>query len=72
MGAPAPRRYPYRSVGEVEDAIAHQLAVVAELEAMRRAATDPRTKAYMRDQEVHARAVLDWLRSLRGEMRENA
>ncbi len=70
MGDPASRRYPYRAVGEVEDIIAHQLAVVMELEVMRRAATDLRAKTYLRDQEVHARVVLDWLRDLRGEMRE--
>lgn len=69
--SPAPRlgpRYPYRSVEELEDTIARQLAVLAELTEMRRAATDPRTKAYLHAQEQQARAVLDWLRTLRSDM----
>lgn len=71
--SPAPRRdgpkYPYRSVQEVEDVTARQLAVLRELEEMRQAATDPRTKQYLRTQECQARKVLDWLRELRAEMR---
>lgn len=70
--SPAPRRrgarYPYRSVGELEDVIARQLDVLAELAQLRRAATDQRTKAYLHTQEQQARAVLDWLRDLRKEM----
>ncbi len=71
--SPAPRpgpRYPYRSVGELEDQIARQDRVVAELAEMRRAATDRKTKSYLHEQERGARAVLDWLRQLRAEMRE--
>ena len=72
--SPAPRRdpsgrYPYRAVQELEDVIARQIAVVRELSELREAATDPRTKVYLRTQECQARAVLDWLRQLRQEMR---
>lgn len=49
--------------------IARQDRVVAELRDLRAAAADPRTKRYLRDQETAARAVLDWLRTLREEMR---
>lgn len=69
--SPAPKpgpRFPYRSIGELEDVIAQQDRVVAELAEMRQAATDPRTKRYLRDQERQARAVQDWLRDLRREM----
>jgi hypothetical protein len=62
-------RYPYRAVGELENIIARQIAVHAELTELRRAATDPRTKAYLHAQEQQARTVLDWLRELRTEMR---
>lgn len=69
---PAPRlpRYPYRAVGELEDTIARQDRVVAELAALREAAQDPRTKRYLRAQELNARSVLEWLTSLREEMRD--
>ena len=69
--SPAPRpnpRYPYRAVSELEDTIARQERVVAELVAMREAAIHPKTIRYLREQETNARAVLDWLRELRGEM----
>ena len=70
--SPAPRRlgprFPYRSVEELEDVIAQQDRLVAELAEMRQAATDPRTKKYLREQERQARDVLDWLRVLRAEM----
>lgn len=72
--SPAPRRlgrrYPYRSVEEVEDVIAQQDRVVAELAEMREAAQDPRTKRYLREQERQARTVLQWLTKLRDEMRK--
>lgn len=70
--SPAPKRsgarYPYRSVEELENTIARQDRLIAELVEMRQAATDPRTKKYLREQEQQARAVLDWLRELRREM----
>jgi hypothetical protein len=56
-------------VGELEDTIARQLAVLRELEEMRQAATDPRTKQYLRTQECQARKVHAWLCELRAEMR---
>jgi hypothetical protein len=72
--SPAPRRlgprFPYRSVEEVEDTIARQDRVVAELVEMRQAAHDPRTKVYLRAQERQAREVLAWLIKLREEMRQ--
>lgn len=62
-------RFPYRAVGELEDVIARQLGAYRELGDLRRAALDLRTKAYLAAQEQQARAVLDWLRALRAEMR---
>jgi hypothetical protein len=64
------RRYPYRAVGEIEDAIAHQLALDAELRRSRKKAQSPVDWAYLDEQVRHAEAVLAWLIALRGEMRQ--
>jgi hypothetical protein len=69
--SPAPKpgpRFPYRSIEELENVIAQQDRVVADLAQMRQAATDPRTKRYLREQERHARDVQEWLAQLRKEM----
>lgn len=63
------RRYPYRAVGEIEDAIAHQLALDAELRQSRKQAKTPADWAYLDAQVLHAEAVLAWLIALRAEMR---
>ena len=67
--SPRSTRYPYRAVEALEDVTAMQERVVAELAELRQAATHPTTKRYLREQERNARAVLDWLATLRAEMR---
>ncbi len=70
MPDPQPRlRYPYRAASELEDITLRQNAVVRELEVIRRAALDPKTKRYLRELEVEALAVQEWLATLRDEMR---
>jgi hypothetical protein len=66
----APVRYPYRAVSELEDVIAAQHRVLQELRDLRRAATDLRTKQYLREQETRARGVHAWLTGLREEMHD--
>jgi hypothetical protein len=61
-------RYPYRAVQEIEDAIAHQLALDAELRRSRKNARTPTDWAYLDAQVRHAEAVLVWLVTLRTEM----
>jgi hypothetical protein len=65
----APVRYPYRAVSELEDVTAAQHRVLQELTDLRRAATDLRTKQYLREQEQRAKTVHAWLCALREEMR---
>jgi hypothetical protein len=62
------RRYPYRAVQELEDMIAHQLALVAELRRSRKQAQTPAAWAYVDTQLRHAELVLGWLTTLRSEM----
>ena len=64
------KRYPYRSVQEVEDALAHLLKALTLLEASRRHAATPEAWALLNEQTRHVEEAYYWLRDLRAEMRD--
>lgn len=64
-----PERWPYRTIQELEDAIAHALALCVSLEEARRHARTPAEWDRLNAQGRHAEAIYDWLRDMRGQMR---
>lgn len=63
-----PARYPYRTVGEVEDVTAHLLELLRLLEEDRRAAATPAQWHRLNAQTRHAEIAYLWLREMRAGM----